>query len=106
MWGICLDIGAFSEGLFQTVVQYTAAENGKAVITLPETAYKPEIKDILELPVSPKYIYGELVTPRNHPEMTGIICGIRWHFKQERCFYAIQVNGRIKSKRYFDEDLE
>lgn len=106
MWGICLDSKAMQEGLFQTVIQYKMEENGEVVITLPETAYKPDIKYIRELPVRPQYIYGEQVSPCNHPDISGIIYGVYWHFKLNCCFYKIKVNGKVKSKRYYDNDLE
>ena len=105
MWGVCLDNQSIQEGLFQAVIQYKIKENGEAVIILPETAYKPDIKYIKELPVPPRYIYGEQVSPRNHPDITGIIYSINWHFKSSCCFYKIKVNGKVKSKRYYDNDL-
>ena len=99
MWGICLDI----EGsLSQAVVQYEIADNGEVLITLPETTYKPDIKYIRALSGAPKYSYGDQVSPCNHPDITGVICGIHWHFKLNCCFYTIKVNGKVKSKRYYD----
>ncbi len=102
MWGICLDI----EGsLSQAVVQYEIADNGEVLITLPETTYKPDIKYIRALSGAPKYSYGDQVSPCNHPDITGVIYGIHWHFKLNCCFYTIKVNGKVKSKRYYDDDL-
>jgi len=107
MWGICLDSGSIQEGLFQMVIQYEISEEGEVAIILPETAYRPYIKHIKKLPISsPKYIYGESVYPCNHSNLLGEICSIRWHFKLNCCFYAIKVDGKIKSKRYFDNDLD
>lgn len=106
MWGICLDSKAIQEGLFQQVIQYKIDENGEVIITLPSTGYRPEIKRIRKLSVPPKYIYGEQVSPCNHPDMIGVICSIRWHFKLNRYFYLIRVNGKAVSKRYFDDDLK
>lgn len=105
MWGICLDSKAIQEGLFQSVIQYRIKENGEVVIILPETAYRPDIKYIKELSIPPRYAYGEEVSPCNHPDIIGIICDVRWHFKLNCCFYKIKVNGRVKSKRYYDNDL-
>lgn len=105
MWGIYLDSKAIQEGLFQTVSQYRIKENGEAEIILPETVYKPDMKYIRELPIPPQYVYGERVSPCNHPDIIGTICDIRWHFKYNRCIYQIKVNGRVKSKRYYDDDL-
>ena len=105
MWGICLDSESMQEGLFQKVIQYSIDENGEAVITLPETAFKPDIKHIRALSAPPKYIYKNQVSPCKHPEITGVICDIYWHFKLNCCFYIIKVNGKVKSKRYYDDDL-
>ncbi len=105
MWGVCLDSYAIQEGLFQTVIQYKIKENGEVMILLPETVYKPDIKYVKELPTPPQYRYGEQVSPANSPDIIGIICKVRWHFKLNCYFYHIKVNGRVKSKRYYDNDL-
>ena len=105
MWGVCLDSKAIQSGLFQTVIQYKTKENGDVVIIFPETIYKPDIKYIKELPISPQYIYGEPVSPCNQPDIIGIICGVCWNFKLNCYFYKIKVNGRVKSKLYYDDDL-
>lgn len=76
MWGICLGRGAIQAGLFQKVIQYRLDENEKAVIILPESAFKPDVKDIRELSISPQYVYGDRVSPCNHPDMIGVICSI------------------------------
>lgn len=36
----------------------------------------------------------------------GIIKGIHWHDKDHKMFYDVEVNGKLKGRRYFDEDLE
>jgi len=41
----------------------------------------------------------------NGEVIIGIICGVYWHFKLNCYFYKIKVNGRVKSKRYYDNDL-
>ena len=105
MWGVCLDSNAIQDGLFQTVIQYKRKENGEVVIISPKTTYKLDIKHVKELSAPPQYIYGECVSPRNHPDMIGIVCDIAWHFKLNCYFYIIKVNGRPKSKRYYDGDL-
>lgn len=104
MWGLCFDPKAIQEGWFHTVIQYKVEDNSEVTVILPETLYKPDIKYIKELP-TPQYIYGEQVSPCNHPDIAGIICGIFWHFKLNRYFYKIKVNGKEKSKRYYDDDL-
>ena len=80
MWGICLDSKALEDGLFQAVVQYKI-DNGKALVISPKANYELDIKRIRKLPAPPRFVYGEQVQPRNHLDMTGVIIGIRWHFK-------------------------
>jgi hypothetical protein len=36
----------------------------------------------------------------------GIIKGIHWHNNEQKDFYDVEVNGKIKGRRYYDEDLE
>ncbi len=104
MWGICLDSKALEDGLFQAVVQYKI-DNGKALVISPKANYELDIKRIRKLPAPPRFVYGEQVQPRSHLDMTGVIIGIRWHFKRNCCFYTIRINGKTRSKRYFDDDL-
>lgn len=104
MWGVCLDINA--PELFQTVVQYGVdEESGKAVILSPESACGSELESVKPLFVPPEFVYGARVSPLNHPEVEGSIARIFWHFEQGRYCYKIEVNGKLKSKRYFAEEL-
>lgn len=106
MWGICLDAKTLEDGLFQTVVQYKIDHmDNKAVVISPRFNYKLDIEEIKELSAPPQYIYGEQVVPCNHPDVIGVIASIKWHFKLNCYFYTIMVNGKMKSKRYFDDDL-
>lgn len=105
MWGICLDISTWQDGLSQAVIQYEMSGDNQAVIISPRTNCKVDLNKIRKLQTTPKYAYGQRVIPRNHPDIIGVIMEIRWHFKRECCFYIIQVGKRIKSKRYFDDDL-
>jgi hypothetical protein len=36
----------------------------------------------------------------------GIIKGIHWHNKDEKYYYDLEINGKIKGRRYYDVDLE
>ena len=104
MWGICLDSKALEDGLFQAVVQYKI-DNGKALVISPKANYELDIKRIRKLPAPPRFVGPSSNSPCNHPDMTGVIIGIRWHFKRNCCFYTIRINGKTRSKRYFDDDL-
>lgn len=106
MWGICLDISTWQDGLYQAVIQYEMSGDNQAVIISPRANCKVDLKKTRELSAPPKYIYGQQVVPCNHPDIIGVIVKIHWHFKRECCFYIIQVGKKIKSKRYFDDDLK
>lgn len=104
MWGVCLDFNV--PELFQTVVQYDEdKQSGKAVIISPESFYIPDLESIKPLSAPPEFVYGARVSPINHPETAGIISRIFWRFDKNRYFYKIEINGRLKSRRYFAEEL-
>lgn len=75
------------------------------MIILPKTVFKPDIKYIKELLISPRYIYGEQLSLCNHPDIAAIIYAVGWHIRLNCYFCKIKVNGRVKSKRYYDNDL-
>lgn len=109
MWGVCIDIKQYRAGVYQQVVLYEMWEDGSALILMPERAagilcFKGE-EEILALPAPPKYIYGQRVFPVNHPERQGIVLKIGWHFKRNCCFYKIKIGKKIKSRRYFENEL-
>ncbi len=64
-----------------------------------------DMSKIKEISDAPRFVYGEFVSPINHLDMEGKIHIIKWHFDLKECYYKIQVNGKMKSKRYFGEDL-
>lgn len=104
MWGVCLDTNALD--LFQTVVRYGVdEESGKAVILSPESACGSELESVKPLSAPPEFPYGARVSPAAHHEVTGSIAWIFWHFDQNRYYYKIEINGRLKSKRYYAEEL-
>jgi len=104
MWGICFDIDVLNGNLFQSVVEYNVKDN-KAIVIAPIVNVILDISKIREIPTSPQFFYNELVSPINHLDIKGKIHSIKWHFNLECCYYKIQVNGKVKSKRYFAEDL-
>ncbi len=104
MWGFCLDFNA--PELFQIVVQYDEdKQSGKAVILSPESVYSLDLESIKPLSAPPEFVYGARVSPLNHPEIEGRIARIFWHFDKKRYYYKIEINGKIKSRRYFAEEL-
>lgn len=65
---------------------------------------KPEL---FQLSTEPKFKPLEKVKFYNSKGTLefGIIKGIHWHNKEQKMFYDVEVNGKIKGRRYFDEDL-
>lgn len=76
MWGICIDVNVLNGVLSQAVVEYIIKDN-KAIV----------------------------IEPINHLDMKSTIHIIKWHFNLKCCYYKIQIKGKLKSKRYFSEDL-
>ncbi len=105
MWGICYDVNTYPD-MYGLVIEYKLLNQDRAFVILPKNGYQLNPKEIKKLPEPPKYIYGQEVCPCNHPEMTGIISEIYWHFKKNCYYYKIQIGKKLKSKRYFDNDLK
>lgn len=99
MWGLYLDSERF--GGFRTVIRYNDA---KAEMLAPECG-AIKLECVKPLPNSPEFEYNERVSPINHPELTGKIAKIYWHFDKQRYYYIIDINGKLKSRRYFAEEL-
>ena len=104
MWGICLDVDALNGVLFQSIVEYIIEDN-KAKLISPVKNVVLDMSKIKGISEAPRFVYGELVSPVNHLEVKGRIHTIKWHFNLKACYYYIQVDGKNKSKRYFEEDL-
>lgn len=106
MWGICLDSLIDGGNLFQKVVEYQLdSDNHTAHILQPVKDKRVSINDIKTISEPPPFVYGDVVSPVNHPDMIGKIQTIIWHFKDKDYNYYISVNGKKKSKRYYAEDL-
>lgn len=104
MWGMCIDVNVLNGALSQSVVEYIIKDN-KAIVIAPIGNVVLDISKIRKNPDAPEFVYGELVSPINHLDMKGTIHIIKWHFNLKCCYYKIQINGKLKSKRYFGEDL-
>lgn len=104
MWGVCIDANVLNGSLSQAVVEYIIEDN-KAIVISPTSNVILDISKIREIPDSPQFVYDELVSPTNHLDIMGRIHTIKWHFNLKCCYYKIQIDGKVKSKRYFDGDL-
>lgn len=104
MWGMCVDVDVLDGDLFQSAVEYLI-KNNKAIVISPIDNIVLDISKIVEVPSIPQFVYGEFVSPITHLDMKGTIHTIKWHFNSKSYYYQIQVNGRVKSKRYFGKEL-
>ncbi len=112
MWGICFDTmecegKIYPSELFQRVIEYRISEESAdmACLIYPVKGVRIAVEKIRALDNPPRFTDGQLVSPVSHPEMAGVIRGIGWHFEKREYMYFITVNGRKKSKRYYDNDL-
>ena len=59
------------------------------------------------MPVQPNFVPLEevkCISSKGKLEF-GVIVAIIWHRKEERLIYELKVNGKIKGRSYYDEDL-
>lgn len=106
MWGICVDISVCDGKLYQRAVEYMLdADNKKAILLRPCQNIEISIKEIIAVPEPPEFVYGDLVSPLNHPDMIGEIDTIIWHFKRNEYIFYIAIDDKKKSKRYHAGEL-
>ena len=73
-----------------------------------------EVKLILKrnvfrvMPVQPKFKPTEKVKFLNSKGFIeiGLVKGISWHNKDKKHIYSVEVNGKLKGRRYIEEDLD
>lgn len=106
MWGICLNAVICDGKLFQRIVEYKVNSDNKSItIEQPCKNISIPINEIRVLDNKPPFVYGELVSPINHPELTGQIESIVWHFKNNDFNFYITIDGKRNRKRYYANDL-
>lgn len=113
-WGLCGDWAPENSDLFQRIVSYrlvervdaaSAPREGEGAIIVAPAPGRVVAAEAIQPVGTPEYDYGQVVAPRDHPEMRGVVDLIGWHFKYERCFYFIVVGGKRRSRRYFADEL-
>jgi hypothetical protein len=53
----------------------------------------------------PLFSFGKQVQVTNHPDRVNIVRGIEWHFKQNAVIYYLEIDGKLSSKRYWEQEL-
>ena len=105
MWGICLDPSVYEGKLFQRAVEYDISDSSTVQILQPVKGIKVPADKIKNADKPPAFVYGELVSIVDSPNIIGKIEDIIWHFKNNDYNYYISAeNGKI-SKRYYSGDL-
>jgi len=101
-WAICFDDNMLF--LFQKIVSYRLISPNTVEISYENNIYNTPLKNIRI--INPlKFVIGDQVSPKNHPELIGIIWNTIYHFGKNEPMYYIKINGKKKSKRYFENDL-
>ncbi len=55
---------------------------------------------------SPKFEIGEQISEIERPEIVGLIDYYFWHHKDAEYKFHISINGKRKSRRYSDNELQ
>lgn len=106
MWGVCLGSNICNGNLFQRIIEYDInTDIQKAIILQPYKDISISIDKIKPIEKPPDFIYGDIVSPINHFDVVGKIETIIWHFKNNDFNFYISVDGKMKSKRYYANDL-
>lgn len=105
MWGICLDPSICGGKLFQRAVEYDNSDSINLQILQPAAGIKISADKIKITDKPPAFIYGELVTTVDSPNIIGKIEDIIWHFKNNDYNYYISAKDVKISKRYYSDDL-
>nr|WP_319250231.1 hypothetical protein [uncultured Celeribacter sp.] len=66
---------------------------------------RPEALRLIKPKESWIFELGEIVAVKGR-DYNGTVLGIGWHYKEEKPTYRLKVNGKVKSKRYWSDDLE
>ena len=101
-WAICFYIDV--PCLFQRVVSYEKESSQVVTVFYRGEFFKVPMDKMREIN-PPKFAYGDTVSPANHLELTGVITDIVYHGGREEPMHFIEINGKRKSKRYFEDDL-
>ncbi len=83
---------------------------GDEYITIEFWDIRIRVKPSVFYPIDniPDFLPGDqvkLITTKGKMEI-GTIKGIKFHGKNSEIFYDVEVNGKIKGRRYLSEDLE
>ena len=55
---------------------------------------------------TPKFEWGNEIQEVIRPQIKGVIEKIEWHYKNQMYVYYINIDGKMKSRRYNGDELE
>ena len=100
-WAVC----TFPDyDMIQSIVTYEMLDSQTAIVKHYEKTYRMEFKYLRPI-ATPKFVWGDKVSPANYPDWIGEVAGMGYHFKNEEMMYRLIIDGKMKSKRYFAADL-
>lgn len=98
------DIENFKKEVNNSKVFECVAQGEYLTLKYNNNYYRVREKLFKPVPI-PKFDFGQKVKIKDKNEIA-IITDIMWHFGNTEHFYFVTVNGKKKSKRYFESELE
>lgn len=94
--------------IIQHVLKCIGNYNGYLVLEIDNNnsfRIKPNICKVTQ---APNYFIGNEIKVLNSKGFLefGIIKDFFWHSKRSKYIFSIEINGKIKSRSYFEEDIE
>ena len=92
---------------WQTVLHCIGQEDGYLVLQFGDIVFRGKPENFHVVPQILKFNVNETVRVKNRdPEMIGTIYNVHWHFDRAAPIYFLQVNGKKKSRWYFEDEME
>jgi len=65
------------------------------------------VKPDLYQPIpKPPFVIGEPVRVKDDPNLIGVVCDINWHHQKSSPIFFLEINGKRRSRRFFQDELE
>lgn len=103
-WGVCLDHTILGGSLFQSVVKCKPPKNGKVQIITPISAHTFKTS-VHRLDRPPKFTYGDKAYLADKSQILAKIVDIKWHFKEEKPYYILSMNGVVSKRKFYENEL-
>ena len=90
------------------VIFNVVADGGEyTVISFGDDKFRvrPEALKLIKPQKSWIFEFGEIISVKGR-DYNGTVVGIGWHHKEGKPTYRLEVAGKVKSKRYWSDDLE